>query len=117
MKLTDYNFPEKELKFGNLLPVMDELGFVHAEQWDYERVMFDYKMLDDRVNATYYLRVPAYAVEGDIPGEDTIVKLMTPIVGRHYYPHGVEYDEEMPSKVLNKCATKLKGIEEGLKGF
>ncbi|GAJ99678.1 YugN family protein [Geomicrobium sp. JCM 19055] len=117
MKITDFNFPDKELKFGNLLPVMDKHGFIHAEQWDYERVTFDYEMKDEREGATYFLRVPAYAIDGDIPGEDTVVKLMTPILGRHYYPHGVEYDEEFPDKIVSKVKSKLQGVEEGLKDF
>ncbi|MBB6449418.1 hypothetical protein HNR44_001367 [Geomicrobium halophilum] len=116
MKLTDFNFPDKEVKFGNLIPVMEQAGFIFAEQWDYERVTFDYKMPDESDPGTFYLRVPAFAVHGDIPGDDTLVKLMTPILGRHYYPHGVEYsdDLEFPDKIIKKCKQKLAAVDEQL---
>ncbi len=104
---------DKELRFETLRYACESIGLVHAGQWDYERVMFDYKIVNQ--GNTYYLRVPAYAIKGEIPKEDTIVKLMTPILGKHYYPHGVEYEgEEFPQQIIDKCNKKLELLKANL---
>ncbi len=110
MYLDKFDFKDKEMTFGSALHVFEQNGFIHAEQWDYERVTFDYKMLDKTDNATYYLRVQAVAVDGDIPKDSTRIRFLTPILGRHYYPHGVEYDEDFKEKIVNKCNEKLEKV-------
>ena len=67
--------------------IMKKYGMIRAEQWDYERVSYDRKFIIRE--GTYYLRVQAYAVEGDVDTFDAHMQLMTPILGKHYYPHGV----------------------------
>ncbi|SDI65748.1 YugN family protein [Natribacillus halophilus] len=116
MKLTDFNFPDKEIRFGSLLDIMRGKGFIFAEQWDYERAMFDLKMPVEGDPGVFYLRVPVFAVDGDIPGDETTVKLMTPILGRHYYPHGVEHGEEenFPDHIVDKCKQLLTSVDEEL---
>ncbi|WP_018921394.1 YugN family protein [Salsuginibacillus kocurii] len=114
MKLTNFDLQDKEVNFAKLKRVMEENSFVHAEQWDYQRATFDIKMLDKTDDATYYLRVPVIAVDGEIPKKSATVKILTPYLGRHYYPHGVEYDEEFPNKITSKCEAKLKAVEEEL---
>lgn len=118
MKLTDFHFPDKEVGFGPLLDVMRDHGFIFGEQWDYERATFDFKMPDESDPGTFYLRVPVFTVNGDIPHDETLVKLMTPMLGRHYYPHGVEYGEEegFPDKIINRSKQKLSTIDEALNG-
>ncbi|WP_017727169.1 YugN family protein [Halalkalibacterium ligniniphilum] len=113
MKFEEYGFAGKELKFELLRHAAESNGFIHAGQWDYERVMFDYKILNQ--DDVYYLRVPAYAIKGDIPKDDTIVQMMTPILGKHYYPHGVEYEgEEFPEVIINKCKQKLELLKSSI---
>ncbi|WP_413379986.1 YugN family protein [Alkalihalobacillus sp. 1P02AB] len=113
MKFEHIEIADKELKFESLHYAAESLGFVHAEQWDYERVMFDLKIHNNQ--EIYYLRVPAYAIKGDIPKEDTIVKVMAPILGKYYYPHGVEYaGEDFPKTVVEKCNTKLTQLLEAV---
>ncbi|AXF55502.1 YugN family protein [Salicibibacter kimchii] len=116
MKLTDFHFPDKEIGFGRLLKVMQDHGFIFGEQWDYERATFDLKMPDERDAGTFYLRVPCFTIDGDIPHDETLVKLMTPLLGRHYYPHGVEYgeDEGFPDKIINRSKQKLSAVDEEL---
>ncbi|WP_240375075.1 YugN family protein [Bacillus piscicola] len=114
MKIEGYDFEGKEYNFGSLVRIMEKHGFVHAEQWDYERVSLDYKMLDTTQNATYYLRVLAYAVDGEIPKRSTKVRLLTPILGRHYYPHGVEYDEDFPDKIVKKSTAIIEKAAKDL---
>ncbi|MEB1809955.1 MAG: YugN-like family protein [Bacillaceae bacterium] len=114
MKFENLQFEGKEIKFSTLQFAAESVGLVHAGQWDYERVTFDYKIETHETNVTYYLRVPAYAIEGDIPSPDAKVKLLTPILGKHYYPHGVEYDEDFPKNIVDKCNKKLQLFNEKL---
>lgn len=74
--------------------LMGNHAFIKGEQWDYERVTYDYKMASPEKNITYYIRIQGYAIEGDIDRGDAVVKLLTPLLGKHYYPHGIEYGEE-----------------------
>ncbi|PSL50820.1 YugN-like protein [Salsuginibacillus halophilus] len=111
MKITGFDVQEKEINFAQLSRIMSDLSFIHEGQWDYERVTFDVKMLDATDEATYFLRQQAVAISGEIPKDNAVVKLLTPVLGRHYYPHGVEYDEEFPEKIVAKCESKLKQLE------
>jgi hypothetical protein len=116
MKFEGTDITGKEVEFSIAEHVLGEAGFVHAGQWDYERVTFDYKF-DDQVNEdVYYLRVQAYAVKGEIPSPYSVIKFLDPILGKHYYPHGVEYsDETFPKHILDKCNKKLEHISTLLK--
>lgn len=88
--------------------IMGNHAFIKGEQWDYERITYDYKMASPEKNVTYYIRIQGYAIEGDIDRGDAVVKLLTPLLGKHYYPHGIEYGEEEGfSKSLIERATNL----------
>ncbi|AIC94948.1 MULTISPECIES: YugN family protein [Shouchella] len=107
MKFTETGLENHQIKFTLVHDSAESVGFVHADQWDYERAMFDYKMVHHE--GTFYLRVPVYAVKGDIPAQSTIVQIMTPILGKHYYPHGVEYEgETYPDAIVEKSKKKLE---------
>jgi hypothetical protein len=111
MKFEKTGLTGKEVEFSVAEHVLGEAGFVHAGQCDYERVTFDYK-LDDIVNdSLYYLRVQAYAIKGEIPSSTSVIKFLDPILGKHYYPHGVEYSgEDFPKHILDKSNSKLEKI-------
>lgn len=114
VKFPDTGLEEKEVAFSIVNHAAKSLGFIHVDQWDYERVMFDYKIVDHE--GTFYLRVPAYAVKGEIPRPSTIVQIMTPILGKYYYPHGVEYEgETFPQAVIDKCNNKLALLAKTIK--
>lgn len=113
MKFTETGLEENQLKFSIVHYAAESIGFVHADQWDYERAMFDYKMVHHE--GTFYLRVPVYSVKGDIPTPSTIVEIMSPIVGKHYYPHGVEYEgETFPQAIIDKCESKLSLLAKAI---
>ena len=114
MKFENIGLSEKEIKFSNLEFAAEQLGFIFAGQWDYSRVTLDYKIVDNSKNEVFYLRVPGYAVKGEIPHSDSIVRLMDPILGKYYYPHGVEYDEEFSKNLVDKCTKKLEQLKEKL---
>lgn len=110
MKFEETGLQGKHMTFEVLDEIMDECGFDRA--WDYERATYDYKMVDQVDNSTYYFRIPCFVIEGEIPKNTTRVELMMPYVGKHYYPHGVEYDEEFPQKIIDKCLQKANTVAE-----
>jgi hypothetical protein len=44
---------------------------------------------------------------------------MTPLLGKHYYPHGVEYGEgeNFPTSLVNQCKKILEGIKTEVDKF
>lgn len=103
--------------FTLLDSIMSKHGLTKEGQWDYERVTYDRKFIIRE--GTYYLRVFAYAVEGDIDSNDALLNVMKPVVGKYYYPFGVEYgeDEHFPEHLIKTCAEILKTIKSEVQGF
>lgn len=103
------------------LRVLDEImlknDLVRAGQWDYERVTFDKKYVIKE--GTYYLRVFGYTTDGDIDGRNALIHLKKPVIGKHYYPHGVEYgeDEVFPASLVKDCEATLKSVKEALQNY
>lgn len=103
------------------LSVLDEIMLKHdlvrAGQWDYERATFDKKYVIKE--GTYYLRVFSFAIEGDVDARDAIMQLKKPVLGKHYYPHGVEYgeDEDFPESLVKDCIATLQAVQEELKPY
>lgn len=112
MKFEQTELEGLTIDYETLSEIMNHAGFYPV--YDYERVTFDYKMVDANNDDTYYFRVQAYAIEGEIPSPHCTVKLMKPILGKHYYPHGVEYDEDFPDKVIKRCEEKINTIKKAL---
>ncbi|MEI4831148.1 MULTISPECIES: YugN family protein [Bacillus] len=114
MRFTNTKLEGTVVDFTLLTEVMDKHHFVLAGQWDYERVTYDYKF--EMLKDVYYLRIQGFAIEGDIGGRHAHIKLLTPLLGKHYYPHGVEYgeDENFPKNVLQKSEQLLQNIEKEL---
>lgn len=100
------------------LSVLDELmhknDLIRAGQWDYERVTYDKKYVIKE--GTYYLRVFGYTTDGDVDTRDAIINLKKPVLGKHYYPHGVEYgeDEHFPESLVKDCVATLKAVNTAL---
>ena len=97
--------------------VMEEHGLIRAEQWDYERVSYDRKF--ELKEGTFYLRVQAFALEGDIGAHRATLQLLKPILGKHYYPHGMEYGEEevFPSSLVKQCENILSAASSEVNTF
>lgn len=98
--------------------ILDEImlqhNLVRGGQWDYERVTYDKKYT--LKEGTFYLRIFGYALEGDVDRRDAIIQLKKPVVGKHYYPFGVEYgeDEHFPKSLLKDCEETLKQVYAAL---
>ncbi|WP_078595447.1 YugN family protein [Evansella clarkii] len=112
MKFENTGLEGLVIEYQALEDIMESAGFHSA--YDYERITFDYKM-EVQDEEIYYLRVQGYAVEGEIPALHSKVKLLTVLLGKHYYPHGVEYDEVFPKNVVDRSNKKLKAIAEKVK--
>lgn len=97
--------------------VMLEHGLVRAEQWDYERVNYDRKF--ELKEGVFYLRVQGYAVEGDVGAHRAIMQLLTPILGKHYYPFGLEYGEgeHFPPSLVKQCEQILTALKAEVDKF
>jgi hypothetical protein len=94
MKLEGTGIDGLMVDFRPLTDLMERNGFILGGSWDYERVTYDYKLNAPEKNITYYIRIQGYAVEGDVDKGDAVIRLLPPLLGRHYYPHGVEYGEQ-----------------------
>ncbi|SKB00551.1 YugN-like family protein [Sporosarcina newyorkensis] len=97
--------------------VMLKNGLVLEGQWDYERVTFDKKYVIRE--GTYYLRIFGELVEGDIDGRKATVRLKQPVLGKYYYPFGVEYGEgeEFPASLVKDCELTAKAVYDELKQY
>ncbi|MDE3838392.1 hypothetical protein C0966_03195 [Bacillus methanolicus] len=97
--------------------VMSNFNFVREGQWDYERVTYDRKF--ELKEGTFYLRVFGFAVEGDVDTHKATIQLMTPLLGKYYYPHGVEYGEgeNFPKTLVSQCEKILAGVKVEIEKF
>lgn len=91
--------------------VMLEQGLIREATWDYDRVTYDRKF--ELKDGVFYLRVQGHAVEGDVGAHRAVIKLITPILGKYYFPHGVEYGEgeEFPSSLVSQSENILAAIK------
>src|SRR5699024_11619685 len=99
--------------------LMGHHAFIRASQWDYERVTYDYKIGSKEKNITYYIRIQGYAIEGDVDKGDAVIKLMTPLLGKNYYPHGVEYGEEekFPKNIFKRYRNLVSKVRDKLNKY
>lgn len=103
------------------LNILDDLmkkhGLVRAGQWDYERVTYDKKYVIKE--GTFYLRVFGFTKDGDVGAHDADITLLKPVIGKHYYPHGVEYGENevFPKHLLKSSEQTLAAVKTELAAF
>ncbi|MEH7383922.1 YugN family protein [Bacillus sp. JJ1521] len=114
MRFENTGIENVTIELPRLTDIMRSEGFILAGQWDYERITYDRKF--EIKGDTFYLRVQGFAVEGVIEenAKDAVIKLLTPFVGKYYYPHGVEYgeDENFPKSLVDQCNRILAKVKE-----
>ncbi|RLQ95863.1 YugN family protein [Falsibacillus albus] len=117
MKFEKTGFETIKADLNRLDEVMKSHGLVREAQWDYERVTYDHKF--EIKEGTFYLRVFGHAAEGDVGSHDAVIQLMTPLLGKHYYPHGVEYGEgeDFPKHLVTKCEKILADVKNDISVF
>ncbi len=117
MKFENKGYEIVKADLNRLDATMNEYGFVREGQWDYERVTYDRKFeLNEYV---YYLRVMGVAVEGDVGANKALIQLKTPLLGKHYYPHGVEYGdgENFTTSLVDECEKILNELKIAIDQF
>lgn len=92
--------------------VLKKYGLECHGAWDYDRMTFDRRF--DLNEGCYYLRVFCTAVSGDVGTNNAVLKFLKPALGKHYYPHGVEYgeDEVFPKHLVAKCEEILENAKK-----
>lgn len=117
MKFENTGIEKLKADLNRLDDVMDEYGLVRAGQWDYDRVTYDRKF--ELKEGVFYLRVQGFAVEGDVDTFKATIQLLTPLLGKHYYPHGVEYGEgeNFPASLVNQCKSIIEKVKEEVSQF
>ncbi|MBD7942829.1 MULTISPECIES: YugN family protein [Psychrobacillus] len=107
----------KVLDLNVLDDVMKKHGLIRAGQWDYERVTYDKKF--EIKEGTFYLRIFGFTKEGDVGAHEANITLLKPVLGKHYYPHGVEYGENevFPNHLVKSCDQTLKALSAELTEF
>lgn len=117
MKIEETGLDEKEAVLADLDDFMEEVGFVRWA-WDYKRATYDYKFEDKESGHTFYLRVPTACIKGEIEevgkGNESLMKIGQPYIGRHTYPHGLDYAFDFPAYILDSAKAKLKAINDNL---
>lgn len=117
MKFENTGIDNCTAEFSRLTDSMEDLGFVLASQWDYERVTYDRKF--QIKGDVFYLRVQGFVIDGEIDSKHAVIKLLTPLLGKHYYPHGVEYGdgENFPVSLVEQCTRILEQVKEAINSF
>src|SRR5690625_3346233 len=116
MKLENTGIDDTVIDVRPLNQIMGVHAFIKGEHWDYERITYDYKIGSQEKGVSYYIRIQGYAVEGDIDRGDAVVKLLTPLLGKHYYPHGIEYgdDEDFPKNLVDRAYQLIAKAKENI---
>lgn len=96
-----------------LTDILKKYGLECHGAWDYDRMTFDRRF--DVREGRFYLRVFCDAISGDVGAHDATLKILKPALGKYYYPHGVEYtDEVFPSHLVKDCEQILDAVAKEL---
>lgn len=117
MRFENTGYENIKADLNRLDEVMSDFGLVREGQWDYERVTYDRKF--ELKEGIFYLRVFGYTVEGDVGAHKATIQLMKPLLGKHYYPHGVEYGEgeSFPKSLVSQCEIILADVKAEIEKF
>ena len=89
--------------------VTSQLGFVRW-QWEYYRATYDLKI--EHGGSDYYLRMNARVTEGKLESPYAVLEITDTYIGKATFPHGLDYESEIPEPVLNKAKQTLDELEK-----
>lgn len=114
MKIENTGIEDTIIDIVPLDHILGKHAFIRGEQWDYERVTYDYRIDSQEKNVTYYIRIQAEAIKGDVDSKTAVLKLKTPLLGKHHYPHGIEYGEEenFPKNLVERAHNLVKEAQK-----
>ncbi|MEW9697847.1 YugN family protein [Paenibacillus sp. SI8] len=95
---------------AHLDEVTTKLGFVRW-QWEYTRATYDFKMEDTAGKAVYFLRVNARVESGKLESPYAILFLEDAYIGRETFPHGLDYNSEIPASIMTLSKQKLAQLQ------
>ncbi|MNO68556.1 YugN-like family protein [compost metagenome] len=87
----------------------EKVGFIRW-QWEYYRATYDYKI--EFNNEEYFLRINTRVIEGKLERPDTILAIEAVYMGRATFPHGLEYESEIPASVMQIANNKLSELKQ-----
>lgn len=87
----------------------EKVGFIRW-QWEYYRATYDYKI--EMGNEEYFLRINTRVEEGKLERPDSVLAIEAVYMGRATFPHGLEYESEIPAMVMNTASHKLAELKE-----
>ncbi|UFJ42961.1 YugN-like family protein [Brevibacillus humidisoli] len=111
MVIADTGIANAEIHLAELDHMMKELGFVRWA-WDYQHATYDFKI--EEKEDVYFVRVQADATEGALEDPDTLLKLGEPYIGKHLFPHGLDYEAPVPDKVMTAAKQALSRLKQKL---
>lgn len=99
-------------EFGELEKLMKGLGFVRWS-WDYRKATYDYRLSNDGVD--YYLRLRGTVINDKaLEHSKALLELETPVFVRHFFPHGLDENAEVPEALKDQVNEKLAELEKAL---
>ncbi|MDP5273331.1 YugN family protein [Chengkuizengella axinellae] len=106
---------KKELQgLQSELKYMDEitggLGFVRG-QWEYYRATYDLRIQDQK-NDVYFLRVNCRVIDGKMESPYAVLTPEDIYIGQESFPHGVDYNADIPQPVLKVANEKISELEK-----
>lgn len=87
----------------------EKVGFIRW-QWEYYRATYDYKIEFEQDE--YFLRINTRAIEGKLERPDTVLAIEAVYMGRATFPHGLEYESEVPAQVMKTASARLSELKQ-----
>ncbi|RKD25515.1 hypothetical protein BEP19_00790 [Ammoniphilus oxalaticus] len=112
--LLEMSFSELKINLAHLDHVLKNAGFISDATWDYDHATYDFKYDDRTTNAVYYLRIRGHVVDGGDLHPEAILQLEEPHIGKHLFPHGIDYQAEIPAAILEAAKKKLSDVKAKL---
>jgi len=100
-------------ELGYLDEVTEKAGFFRG-QWEYYRATYDLKLEDSASGNVYYLRINTRAVEGKLEQPHAVLVIEDVYIGRATFPHGLEYESEIPKPIMNTVNNVIKSLHAAL---
>lgn len=111
MIFTDAKTKGIRKEFRELEKIMVGLGYDRT--WDYTKAIYDLKLTTH--DAEYYLRLPCKVVSAkQLEHPKAILEVDLPIFTRHFFPHGLDHEVEVPAELKEVVQMKIAEIEEAL---
>ncbi|WP_127531506.1 YugN family protein [Paenibacillus kobensis] len=96
---------------GHLDESAEKLGFVRW-QWEYTRATYDLKLEDNASRETYFVRFNTRAVEGKLENPNAVLSIEAVYLGRATFPHGLDYESQVPQQILNIANQRLEQLRK-----